>query len=143
MKPLHLFSGPSFSRRCMCNNCKDPTHSYLQSSLLSRKNQYVTKNCEPCGSNVHTKSDHNDIEVVSGKSGRGSESAGERRAGDVTSGNLYHDVPGPEGMYGNNSHTPLKVMVMVPKRKSTSGACQLLKSKLGSLKSRISSQSIT
>ncbi|GKB12831.1 hypothetical protein Tco_0846754 [Tanacetum coccineum] len=34
----------------------------LRRGIKPRNPQYVTKNCEPCGSNVHTKSDHNDIE---------------------------------------------------------------------------------
>nr|GEX91628.1 tRNA dimethylallyltransferase 9 [Tanacetum cinerariifolium] len=34
----------------------------LRRGIKSRNSQHVTKNCETCGSNVHTTSDHNDIE---------------------------------------------------------------------------------
>ncbi|GJQ92580.1 hypothetical protein Tco_0003719 [Tanacetum coccineum] len=104
----------------ICGSYDHDTHGHnriisLRRGIKPRNPQYVTKNCEPCGSNVHTKSDHNDIEVVSGKSGRGSESAGERRAGENGGrgerASTYFkdfaaqiwDVSGPEGMCGNNS----------------------------------------
>ncbi|GKE48727.1 hypothetical protein Tco_1479985, partial [Tanacetum coccineum] len=34
----------------------------LRRGINPRNPQHVTKNCETCGSNVHTTSDHNDIE---------------------------------------------------------------------------------
>ncbi|GJY99763.1 hypothetical protein Tco_0517193 [Tanacetum coccineum] len=51
----------------ICGSYDHDTHGHnriisLRRGIKPRNPQYVTKNCEPCGSNVHTKSDHNDIE---------------------------------------------------------------------------------
>ncbi|GKE51804.1 hypothetical protein Tco_1486960, partial [Tanacetum coccineum] len=39
-----------------------PSDIYLRRGINPRNPQHVTKNCETCGRNVHTISDHNDIE---------------------------------------------------------------------------------
>ncbi|GJX95424.1 retrovirus-related pol polyprotein from transposon TNT 1-94 [Tanacetum coccineum] len=50
-----------------CKNYDHDTHGHnmiisLRRGIKPRNPQHVTKNCETCGSNVHTTSDHNDIE---------------------------------------------------------------------------------
>ncbi|GJZ94320.1 hypothetical protein Tco_0666523 [Tanacetum coccineum] len=51
----------------ICRSYGHDTHGYnriisLRRGINPRNLQHVTKNCETCGSNVHTTSDHNDIE---------------------------------------------------------------------------------
>ncbi|GKE91923.1 hypothetical protein Tco_1573018, partial [Tanacetum coccineum] len=53
-----------------CELCRSYDHDnhghnriiFLRRGIKPRNLQHVTKNCETCGSNVHTTSDHNDIE---------------------------------------------------------------------------------
>ncbi|GKB27076.1 hypothetical protein Tco_0866477 [Tanacetum coccineum] len=51
----------------ICESDDHDTHGYnriisLRRGIKPRNPQHVTKNCKTCGSNVHTISDHNDIE---------------------------------------------------------------------------------
>ncbi|GJQ90668.1 retrovirus-related pol polyprotein from transposon TNT 1-94 [Tanacetum coccineum] len=51
----------------ICGSYDHDTHGHnriisLRRGIKPRNPQHVTKNCETCGSNVHTTSDHNDIE---------------------------------------------------------------------------------
>ncbi|GKD57883.1 hypothetical protein Tco_1291270, partial [Tanacetum coccineum] len=52
----------------LCGSYDHDTHGYnkiisLRRGIKPRNPQHVTKNCETCGSNVHTIIDHNDIEL--------------------------------------------------------------------------------
>ncbi|GJV30673.1 hypothetical protein Tco_1387121 [Tanacetum coccineum] len=54
----------------ICRSYDHNTHGHnriisLRRGIKPRNPQHITKNCETCGSNVHTTSDHNDIKWFS------------------------------------------------------------------------------
>ncbi|GJW68739.1 hypothetical protein Tco_0123163 [Tanacetum coccineum] len=102
----------------ICGSYDHDTHDHnmiisLRRGTKPKNPQQVTKSTKTSGSNVHTTSDHNDIEWFRKRE------ALQAKKVNVTSGNLLSrlnncrstqilpaqiwDVPGPEGMYGNNS----------------------------------------
>nr|GEU77795.1 hypothetical protein [Tanacetum cinerariifolium] len=101
----------------------------LRRGIKPRNPQHVTKNCETCGSNVHSTSDHNDIEWLRKKESLQAKKDESFKAS-------------AEGMYGNNSiyttegydYGPVLNAKAVNesqyREKSTSDACQLLEGKL-------------
>ncbi|GJW31613.1 hypothetical protein Tco_0051645 [Tanacetum coccineum] len=64
----YLISETISLNRCeLCRSYDHDNHGhnriiFLRRGIKPRNLQHVTKNCETCGSNVHTTSDHNDIE---------------------------------------------------------------------------------
>ncbi|GKE94816.1 hypothetical protein Tco_1579671, partial [Tanacetum coccineum] len=64
----HKFDNYVYYPICeICGSYDQETHGHnriisLRRGIEPRNPQHVTKNCETCGSNVHTTSDHNDIE---------------------------------------------------------------------------------
>ncbi|GJR09102.1 retrovirus-related pol polyprotein from transposon TNT 1-94 [Tanacetum coccineum] len=82
----------------------------LRRGIKPRNPQHVTKNYETCGSNVHTTTDHNDIEWFrkgeAKKAGANKTvSSNVQRSKTPTQRLLAQiwEVPGPEGMYGDDS----------------------------------------
>nr|GEU81356.1 hypothetical protein [Tanacetum cinerariifolium] len=106
----------------MCGSYNHDTYGHnmiisLRRGIKPRNPQHVTKNCKTCGSNVDTTSDHNDIEWFKKEklfklrklslskqcNIRESLSRLNKRHLKHTLPAQIWDVPGPEGMYGNNS----------------------------------------
>ncbi|GJV68067.1 retrovirus-related pol polyprotein from transposon TNT 1-94 [Tanacetum coccineum] len=83
----------------------DDTHNHnriisLRRGIKLRNPQHVTKNCETCGSNVHTTTDHNDIEWF--RKGE----AKKAEANYIVSSNVQRSktpIQGPKGMYRDDS----------------------------------------
>ncbi|GKF92492.1 hypothetical protein Tco_0279211 [Tanacetum coccineum] len=131
----------------LCGSYDHDTHGHnriisLRRGMKPRNPQHVTKNCETCGSNVHTNiksTDHNDIEWF-----RKRESLQAKKANTFTSSalrskiptkrksisllnngcskhmtnakdylNKYGEYPGLKVIYEDSLLTSLKVMVMV------------------------------
>ncbi|GJR32269.1 hypothetical protein Tco_1108501 [Tanacetum coccineum] len=95
----------------ICGSYDHDTHDHnriisLRRGIKPRNPQHVTKNYETCGSNVHTKSDHNDIEWFRKREALQAKKVESFKASKTESSSALRSktpTKRPEGMYGNNS----------------------------------------
>ncbi|GJS03782.1 hypothetical protein Tco_0320290 [Tanacetum coccineum] len=94
----------------ICGSYDHDTHGHNRIISLRRgikpSPQHITKNYETCGSNVHTTSDHNNIEWFKNREALQAKKAKSFKASKTRNNNapsnLRLPLKGPEGMYVND-----------------------------------------
>ncbi|GKC47328.1 hypothetical protein Tco_1065050 [Tanacetum coccineum] len=96
--------------------------------IKPRNPQHIIKNCETCGSNVHTTSDHNDIEWFRKRKSLQAKKVESFKASKTESSSALRSKT-PTKRHQANIRNPTLFLLRIL-RKSTPYACQLLEGKL-------------